>query len=424
MRVKLLLLSVVLFIWRTTYSQCGPNTPTFNINLTGKPDSVWKSPSISRNDNCCGTSAPNKCIKFIITLDPKAQGISFDIPEGVGCGAKPGGALFFQIGCGPPQPIGAPICLVGVGPHVLTFCKPGNNPNCYEIRSVPPVTAGTDVTINDGCTSQLHATGYIASTVTWHSIFPGASGAYNNFLSCVSGCLDPIVKATGAYPPYVDYVVCGKSEAICNPQIICDTVRVTFNPTLGATILPAIPTICFGATSITLTANGSGGTPPYSYLWNNINSSQSINVGAGTYNVVVSDGSGCPPAFASVTVTSFSVTITANAGVDDTVCIQNPIAVLNGSVTGASGGIWSGNGAFSPTNTTLSGVTYTPTAAELAAGFADIKLITTGNGTCPPDTDVVRIYYLGFTGTVSITSTPVSCFGGNNGSATVSIVGG
>jgi gliding motility-associated-like protein len=289
----------------------------------------------------------------------------------------------------------------------------------------PPVTvAGSDITINNGCIGHLNAVGFNVPTTTWNSISPGAPGAYNSYLSCTSGCVNPTVQSTGTPPAFVDYVICGISST-CNPILVCDTVRVTFNPTLAVSIVPINPTICFGSTSTVITAIGSGGTGPYSYLWNGVNPSASITVGAGNFTVQLSDASGCPPTFASVTVTAFSVPITANAGPDDTVCTQSPSAILNASVTGASGGIWSGgSGTFSPNNTTLAGAVYTPTAAEIAAGSVNLSLTTTGNGTCPAATDVVTIHFLGFTGTVAVTPVNVSCFGGNNGSATAAVTGG
>lgn len=403
------------------YAQCNPGVPSFNVDLTGNPDSVWNSPPVVRNDNCCGTTNPDRCVRFEVTLDSLAAGISFDIVDG----AVPPGALFYQVNCGPPQALGSAICLEGVGPHIITFCKPGNNNNVYQITSIPAAVGGTNVTINDGCTGPISATGFIESTVTWTSIFPGALGAYNNYLSCTSGCLNPVATASGTPPAFVDYMVCGQPLANCNFQTICDTVRVTFNPTLGVTIVPINPTICFGQTSTTLTAIGSGGTPPYTYLWNNVNPSQTNIVGAGTFTVMMSDATNCPPTFATVTVTVFTNPITADAGLDMTICNQIPTATLNGTVTGASGGVWSGGaGTFSPNNTTLTGITYTPTPAEIANGFVDIILTTTGNGTCPLDVDTVRINYIGFTGIVSTTSTNISCFGANDGSASVTITGG
>lgn len=293
--------------------------------------------------------------------------------------------------------------------------------NCPQPN--PPIV-GSDITINDGCTDTLNATGFIPATVTWTSVYPGLPGTYNNYMSCTSGCLNPIVTSQGPPPAYVDYMICGNA-ASCNNAFVCDTVRVTFNPTLHVTIQPIIPTICFGQTSTTITAYGSGGTPPYSYLWNNINPSQSNVVGAGTFTVMLTDSSGCPPAFTTVTVTAYANPITANAGADDTLCVQTPLVTLNGSVIGCSGGIWSGGGGtFSPNNTTLTGVNYMPTASELAAGFVNIILTTTGNGNCPGGVDTVKIKFLGFIGNETIIPTMVSCFGGNNGSATVNITNG
>ncbi|MDF2453061.1 MAG: hypothetical protein K0S26_2565, partial [Bacteroidota bacterium] len=413
-----IILSLIIFPL-SLYSQCDATTPTFTVNLTGVPSGTWVSPSVVRDGTCCDQAA--RCIKIVVTLDPQAAGITFNVASG----ANPGGALAYEINCvGPPTPSGGPICLAGGQTYTLTFCKVGNNQNTYALVSIPKAVGGTDATINDGCSKQLFATGFNPATVSWTSIFPGAPGAYNGYMSSTTS-VSPTVTGTNTSPPYVDYKVCGQPAAQCNFGTVCDTVRVFFNPNLFVNIVPINPTICFGQTSTTLTANGVGGTPPYSYLWNNVNPSQTINVGVGTYNVQLTDGSGCPPVFNQVTVTAFSVAITANAGANQTRCIQSPLATLNGTVTGASGGIWSGGtGTFSPNNTTLSNITYSPTATELSNGSVNLILTTTGNGTCPPKTDTVKITYLPFTGIVTPSVTNVSCFGGSNGTAIVNLSGG
>jgi gliding motility-associated-like protein len=64
---------------------------------------------------------------------------------------------------------------------------------------------------------------------------------------------------------------------------------------------------------------------------------------------------------------------------------------LSGHVIAAGGGWWTGGtGTFAPNDTTLN-AQYTPSPAEVTAGFVNLTLITTHNYTCPPDTDVVRI---------------------------------
>jgi len=419
---KILSLLFVLFFYVHSHAQCGPGVPVFTVNLTGNPSGTWISPNVIRNDNCCGTSNPNVCVKFVITLDPGAVGINFNIASG----AVPGGAMFYQINCGPQTAVGQPICLSGPGPHVLTFCKPGNNSNTYQITSVPAPVVGNDITINQGCQGVLSVTGFSASTVSWHSVFPGAPGAYNSYLSCVSGCATTTVTPnTATPPPYVDYVVCGTPSAPCMQSTVkCDPVRFYFNPTLTANILPSNPTVCFGQTTASLTVVGGGGTPPYSYLWSNGATSQNVTVGSGSYAVLLSDASGCPPVSANVQVTSFTVPISANAGPNKIVCIQNPATSISGTITGATGGIWSGGqGSFTPSNTTLANMTYSPTSAELAAGFVNLVLSSTGNGSCPGASDTVRISYQNFTGPVSVSGTDPSCFGGSNGTATVSATG-
>ena len=296
--------------------------------------------------------------------------------------------------------------------------------NVLNCPQPPPSLAVPNSTVNNGCAAKPVATGITSVSATWHSIYPGVSGAYNNYLSCISGCLNNTVSPVGSPPPYVDFVVCGISTS-CAGNNVCDTFRVNFNSALAVNIFPSNPTLCFGQTSTTITANGVGGTPPYNYLWNNVNPSQTINVGVGTYNVQLSDGSGCTPVSQAVTVTSFTTVITANAGNNQTKCKQIPIATLNGTITGAPGGIWTGgSGNFVPNNITLSNVTYSPSVAELLAGIVTLTLTSTGNGSCPPAFSTITITYVNFTGVVTPTVTNPTCFGQTNGSANPNATGG
>jgi len=410
----------LLTCWLDTNAQiCSPNTPTFTVDLTGNPDSVWISPNVVRKDYCCGASNPDRCVQFIVTLDPGASSISFNVYSG----AMPPGALFYQLNCGPETPVGTPLCLDGPGPHVITFCKPGNNENQYSITSIPAPGAPNSLVINDGCTGTITTTGFQPSTIVWNSIYPGTPGAYNSYLNCSTGCSTVNVVAQAGYPPYIDYQVCGMPVGNCGGTV-CRTSRIYFNPTLFANIEPINPTVCFGQATTTITANGTGGTPPYNYTWNTGATTQSINVGPGTYSVVLGDASGCPPTTASVTVTGFASVIAANAGSDQIICRASPTVTLNGSITAASGGIWSGgSGTFIPDNSTLN-ATYTPSQSEINNGSATLILTSTGNGTCPAASDTMTISIVNFTGVAIIEYTPVSCFGGSNGTATVNVSGG
>ena len=403
------------------YSQpCDPNVPSLTVDLSSTPNTTWISPAIFRVGNCCGTSPPAVCVEFLITLHPNAQGIIFDIYSG----AVPGGSMFYQIDCGPQTPVGQIICLDGQGPHRLTFCKPGNNSNEYIISSIPEPSVSANLVLNEGCNGVISTSGYEDSTISITSIYPDSIGTYNNFLSCPSGCASTNVVAYSAYPPYVLYKVCGLPIGGCSSSTFCDTVMVTFNSTLIATITPTQPTLCYGQTSTTITVSGSGGTPPYSFLWNTGSTATSITAVPGTYTVILSDASGCPPAQATVTVTIFTEPITAAAGPDQSLCITATSVNLSGTVTIATGGIWTGGaGVYSPSNTSLN-MTYYPTSAEILSGAVTLTLTSTGNGSCPSVNDNVVIWFYDFLGSISITATPVNCNGLSNGSVQVNVTGG
>lgn len=296
--------------------------------------------------------------------------------------------------------------------------------NVLNCPQPPPTLAVSNATINNGCNVQPTATGITSVSATWTSIFPGSQGAYSNYLGCTSGCLTNTINPVGVPPPFVDFKVCGSSTS-CAGNMICDTFRIYFNSALSVNVQPSNPVLCFGQTATTITAIGVGGTPPYSYLWNNVNPSQTINVGAGTYNVQLADGSGCPPVFQAITVTAYTAATTAFAGTNQTKCKQKPLATLNGSITGASSAVWSGgSGTFSPNNTTISNLTYSPSPSELLAGSVTLSLTTTGSTVCPSAVSTVTITYVNFNGAITTSVTNPSCFGSNNGSATVSVTGG
>jgi len=138
-------------------------------------------------------------------------------------------------------------------------------------------------------------------------------------------------------------------------------IKVLHSPQV--TITPASPTLCYGQTSTTITTQVTGGTPPYSYLWNNGANTPSVTVGQGNFQVLVYDASGCPPVSASVTINANTAPITAYAGNDQTLCITETSANLTGTVSVATGGIWSGdNGIYTPSNSSLN---LTPNSATL-----------------------------------------------------------
>lgn len=335
---------------------CDSAVPSFIVDLSASPNMNWVSPPIQRDGSCCGSTAPDVCLEFIITLNANAIAINFNIASG----AVPPGALYYQINCGPPVAVGSPICLYGPGPHHLTFCKPGNNVNTFSIESYPDPIIGPDITLNAGCQGMLYAEYYDESSISWTSIYPGATGAYNSLLSCTSGCDTTYFTAPVSGPAYIDYLVCGNDIAGCNPNPICDTIRVNLIPPVSVGLSSLDSHLCPGQTT-TISSSVTGGTAPYTISWNTGQSSQNITAGPGTYSVNVTDASGCYVATDQITISPYPAPI-INAGPDVEACQGSSVTLsANGGISyswnnGVTNGI--------PFGQAVGSVTYTVTGTD------------------------------------------------------------
>ncbi|MFZ4707532.1 MAG: T9SS type A sorting domain-containing protein, partial [Bacteroidales bacterium] len=82
---------------------------------------------------------------------------------------------------------------------------------------------------------------------------------------------------------------------------------------------------------------------------------------------------------------------TADAGFDQTIC-EDQTALLNGSATNYASLLWTGN----VDDATILNPVYTPTAADILAGFAELCLTAEAVDPCSVDaTDCVTIYIIG-----------------------------
>ncbi len=407
-------------------AQCTNDVPIFVVDLTSSPTATYISANSGRAGTCCATS--DNCVEFVITLHPDAVGVIFDIYSG----AVPPGALFYQVGCGPETQVGTGVCLTSVGPHRLTFCKPGGNTNEFTIRSISEPTVSGSITLNEGCSGQISTSNFETSTITWNSIYPGTSGAYNGFLSCTSACATTTVQANGVFPPYVDYQVCGSPIGGCSTLIFCDTVRVFFNATLAVNLVANPPIICYGTSGTTINATISGGSAPYAVSWStgatvtNTNSlNHSINItSGGTYSITITDASGCPGITQNITITENTIAPVVTAGTDQKVCSDDLPVQLNGTISGVDGISWSGgSGTFSNTNA-LNPI-YTPTATEINNGSVTLTAEGYFNAVCPSVFDQVTIFLSPNTIYTNIVSSPATlCWGTTSVNVDANITGG
>ena len=201
--------------------------------------------------------------------------------------------------------------------------------------------------------------------------FTEAAINLNQFLAKAANCLS-----------FKTVLIKSKSSQAADATVrdFLEPLQVNFGT--APTVAVNSEVICSGGTA-NLTATVNGGVAPYSFTWTGPGDfsakSQSITVSSpGTYSVTVKDATSCSSLSALGTVNLTSAA-TVNAGADIRTCAATPTVSLGGSIGGgATGGVWSGGkGTFSPDANTLN-ATYTPSAAEIAAGSVTLKLTTTG----------------------------------------------
>jgi hypothetical protein len=232
----------------------------------------------TRSGSCCGD---DNCISFTIIKNPLSDMINFNADQITG-------ASFYTINCGPLIPIGTPACISGLTSFKLSFCKPGSNAVNYTITALKGISASANLSLRQGCTGNMNVTGLQQASITWTSIYPGAAGTYNSYLSQTTGVNAVSITPQLGAPAYIDYKVSGTQSTICN-QVRSDTVRVYIFAPLAATITPTSPLICSG-NPVTLTASPTGGNPSYTYLWSTGETTPSIVVSVpGNYSVSIND---------------------------------------------------------------------------------------------------------------------------------------
>lgn len=208
-----------------------------------------------------------------------------------------------------------------------------------------------------------------------------------------------------------------------------DPMPATFTPTVTGNN-PA----CEGST-VTLTANLSGGKAPYTYSWTGPSGFSSTatetvltNVTAamgGIYTLTVSDGYGCTPVSKGINI-AINPAATVNAGPDQAVCASAAVAHLAGSIGGsASSATWTTSGSGSFSNANLLNADYFLGAADIAAGVVTLTLTTNDPaGVCSAASDqmVITIHPM-VTAQIGTTTDPL-CHGSADGSISVSATGG
>lgn len=188
-------------------------------------------------------------------------------------------------------------------------------------------------------------------------------------------------------------------------------------PTVVSFNAPSIKnTTCNGGNDGRIAVFGTGGTPGYTYNWNAgiPNNDTAYNLSAGTYSVTVLDANQCS-ATAQYTVTQPTAVIISSTTVKDVRCFNGSDGII--TVTGAGGNgpyhyAWSHNASLT-----------TNTANNVPAGSYTVTVYDVNNCSVVSPTITVSQPATGLT-LPTPTFVPVTCNGGNNGTATANPQGG
>jgi gliding motility-associated-like protein len=282
---------------------------------------------------------------------------------------------------------------------------------------------GYNVTVTDanGCTNNS-----FTATITQPAAALAVTGISTQVL-CYGGNTGTInITPSGGTPAYTYVWSNGattqdlNSLSIGTYQVVITDANGCTNNSFSATITqPVAPltvtgtstnALCYNGNSGTINITPSGGTPAYTYLWSNGAITQNLNsLGAGTYNVVVTDANGC-------TYNGFSATIN-----------QPSVLIVNGNATNPScNGSMNGSidinasGGASPYSYNWSNGSGDEDIYNLMGGSYSVQ-VTDANG-CPADGAWIVVD----PPAINIISTvqPNSCVGVNNGYIHLNVSGG
>lgn len=275
---------------------------------------------------------------------------------------------------------GSAVVSVSGGSGALTYSWSNSSSGVTGITGLTAGTYFVSVTDASGCTaiSSVTITEPIAITTTTFSTAAscgtsngsavvtaqGGSGTYTFNWSPAGGSGQTALNLSAG-----NYTVTIRDANNCTSTTMV-AVANTGGGTAGAFVQSGVT--CNGGNNGSANATMSGGTPAFTYSWNNGSTSSAVSgLTAGTYTVTITDANNCK-SISTVSITeptAIGIIITPSAA---------PCGTTNGSAVANAGGgtgsltySWS-TGSTSPTSLSLSSGTYTITITD-ASGCSSTK---------------------------------------------------
>ncbi|MEZ4920669.1 MAG: gliding motility-associated C-terminal domain-containing protein [Saprospiraceae bacterium] len=277
------------------------------------------------------------------------------------------------------------------------------------------------VTVTDagGCSAQLPFTvdgppAIVASTSVQQTI--SCNGQSDGILQVNAnggiGNLTYLWSAPGSpTTPIVSNLAAGTYTVTITDQNNCtETASLDLNePAVLDLVLDKEDIDCFGAANGTAFATGSGGTGPYTFNWSNQMLTDTIkNLGSGSYSVTITDANNCQE--------TSVITILEPTAISTTLMPAD--ADCNGNATGTV--LHTPGGGTSPYTYLWSDMSAAQNLSNVAAGTYTVTITDNNNCTAVFSTEVGQPQAL----TLNLSTTPVNCFSGMDGTATAVPGGG
>lgn len=339
----------------------------------------------------------------------------------------------------PATVVQTPVLSAGVGTSTNVSCNGGSNgatsttvsggagTNTYlwsngsTTASIAGVTAGTyivTVTDSENCTATASAviTQPVILLVNASATGETALGANNGTASTAPSGGTPgftYLWSNSATTANISGLAPGTYTVTITDANACTAVQTvtvnSFNCNVS-TAITATNITCSGANNGSASVTVSGATNPISYLWSNGSTTASISsLAPGVYTVQILDANGCP-ATVNTTLTEPPVLTTNATATNETAAGAN-----NGTATAAP------NGGTAPYTYLWSNTANTATISNLAP--ANYTVTITDNLGCIA-VQTVAVSAFNCVISANITAAQVSCNGGANGQATVTLTGG
>ena len=290
-----------------------------------------------------------------------------------------------------------------------------NSATTQSLTNVAATTYSVTVTDANGCSSSASA------SVTQPASALGAT-ATSTITACGSNTGSATVTATGGTTTYtylwsnggtstsISSIGVGNYNVTVTDAHTCTATATTSVNTSATFVVNVTPTNvnCFGQNTGGASVTVTGATGNITYAWSNGGTASSISsLAANTYNVTVTDGSGCAKT-GTTTVTQPVSALSVSVTPTQTACSSNTGTATAVALGGTAGYtyLWSNSSTANPVSGLSSGsinVTVTDSKSCSATGTASVS-----HPSAPQ---------------VSATATAVNCFGQSTGGVTATVSG-